>query len=62
MRNMNGPYVDIVLLEKSDIPPQVLAMDFDGDFDGHDQEIYAINTMSWDCRSVTTAVDFIESN
>jgi pimeloyl-ACP methyl ester carboxylesterase len=62
VRGMNGPYVDIVLLEESDIPPEVLAMDFDGDFDGHYQEIYAINTMSWDCRSVMTVVDFIESH
>lgn len=59
---MNGPYADIVLLDESDIPPDVLAIDFDGDFDGHYEENYAIDTRSWDCRSVTTVVDFMESH
>jgi hypothetical protein len=51
-----------LLLEESDVPPEVLAIDFDGDFDGHYEEIYAINTRSWDCLSVTTVADFIESH
>jgi acetyl esterase/lipase len=62
VQGLNGPFVDILLLEESDIPPEVLAVDFDGDFDGHYEEIYAINTRSWDCRSVTTVVDFMESH
>lgn len=59
---MNGPFVDILLLEESDIPPEVLTIDFDSDFDGHWEEIYAINTRSRDCLSATTAVDFMESH
>jgi acetyl esterase/lipase len=39
------------LLRESDIPDEILAMDFPGDIEGHYEEIYAINTKFWDCPS-----------
>lgn len=42
-------------LVEADIPHEVLALDYGG----HYEEIYAINTRSWDCLSARTVVDFI---
>ena len=42
-------------LLESDIPQEVLALDYGG----HYEEVYAINTRSWDCRSARTVVVLI---
>ncbi len=39
------------LLNENDIPDKIQAVDFPGDFEGHYEEIYAINTQFWDCPS-----------
>jgi acetyl esterase/lipase len=43
-------------LLESDIPQEVLALDYGG----HYEEIYTINTRSWDCLSVRTVVEFVD--
>jgi acetyl esterase/lipase len=60
--DLAGPFADILLLQESDIPPEVVALDFGGYFDGHYEEIYAINTRSPNCLSATTVADFIEAH
>ncbi len=56
---LGGPYVDIQEILASDIPPEVLAMSFGTTYDGHYQEMYAINTGSYDCLPARTVVDFL---
>ncbi len=61
---LHGPPVALRHLTESDIPPQVLALefpDFLGDVDGHYEEIYAINTASWDSVSGQAVADYIKS-
>ena len=57
---LNGPYVQLDLLHQNDIPPEILALDFPGDTDGHHQEIYAINTRNWDSRSTKMVASYLD--
>lgn len=59
VKALNGPYIDILKLEESDIPPEVLALSFGTTYDGHYQEMYAINTKNYDDLSTRTVVDFL---
>ncbi len=62
LTSVGGPFVDILQLQESDIPPEILAIDFGGYFDGHYEEVYAINTRNWNSLSTTTVVDFIQAH
>lgn len=57
---LNGPAVELKLLNESDIPQQVLDMDFPADYDGHYEEIYAINTVNWNSVSSQIVADYIQ--
>lgn len=55
---LGQPFVDLVKLEESDIPAQVLALDLGG----HYEEIYAINTRDFDSPSTRAVVDFVAAH
>ncbi len=57
---LNGPSVHLDILNKEDIPPEIYALDFPGDTDGHYQEIYAINTRNWDSRSSKMVAGYLD--
>jgi len=59
IKALNSPAVTIEFLNESDIPELILNKDFPGDFDGHYEEIYSINTEYWDCKSVRLVAEFI---
>ena len=58
---LNGPAVESKLINESDIPAKVLAIDFPADYDGHYEEIYAINTRDWDSSSSRLVAEYLES-
>ncbi len=53
--SLGQPFVDLVKLEESDIPAEVLALHLGG----HVEEIVAINTRNHDSASTRAVVDFI---
>jgi acetyl esterase/lipase len=55
---LGQPYADLVELEESDIPAEVLALGLGG----HYEEIYAINTRDHDSVSTRAVVDFIAAH
>jgi hypothetical protein len=57
---LNGPTVEFKLLNESDIPAEILAKDFPADYDGHYEEIYAINTVNWNSVSSQMVGDYIQ--
>jgi acetyl esterase/lipase len=60
IKALNGPTVELTYLSETDIPPEILQLDFPGDFDAHYQEIYAINTEYWDCKSAQIVAAFVQ--
>jgi len=57
---LNGPAVELKLLNESDIPAEILDVDFPADYDGHYEEIYAINTVNWNSVSSQMVADYIQ--
>lgn len=57
---LNGPDVQLLQLKKSDIPEEILQLDFPGDFDAHYQEIYAINTKYWNSVSSQMVAHYVQ--
>ncbi|MBN1345612.1 MAG: carboxylesterase family protein [Phycisphaerae bacterium] len=58
LSGIEGVTSEIRLLEESDIPAEVLELDFTG----HGLEIYAINTRDWDSVSTQVVVEFVEGH
>lgn len=58
---LNGPSVDLKLINETDIPDYILAVDFPADYDGHYEEIYSINSLSWGSRSAKLVAEFIQT-
>ncbi len=58
--DLDGPFVQLDSLNKEDIPPEIVVLDFPGDTDGHYQEIYAINTRNWDSRSTKMIAGYLD--
>ncbi|OQX95264.1 hypothetical protein B6I21_06330 [candidate division KSB1 bacterium 4572_119] len=58
---LNGPAVELKLLNESDIPQQILDMDFPADYDAHYEEIYCINTVNWNSVSSQMVADYIQN-
>jgi acetyl esterase/lipase len=58
VRALNGPYVDMIRLERSDIPAIWLTLPLPG----HILSGLSINTITPDSRSTTAVVEFIESH
>lgn len=59
-----GSPVSTSSIAEADIPPAVLALDFPNftaDIDGHYEEIYAINTLTWDSRSSELTAAYVKS-
>ncbi len=52
IEGLNGPQVEIARLNVTDIPQEIVDVDFPGETEGHYEEIYAINTKMW--NSVST--------
>jgi len=57
---LNGPPVELKLLNESDIPQEILDVDFPADYDGHYEEIYSINTINWNSVSSQMVAEFIQ--
>ena len=57
---LNGPFVELKLLNQEDIPPEIYAIDFPGNTDGHYDEIYSINTLNWNSVSSKMVAEFIQ--
>ncbi len=57
--DLNAPIVTLDRISESDIDPQILALDFPGNTDGHYHEIYAINTQLWNSRSAKMVAEFV---
>lgn len=57
---LSGPAVELKMLNESDIPQRVLDIDFPADYDGHYEEIYAINTVNWNSVSSQMVADYIQ--
>ncbi len=58
---LNGPSVQLKLLNEADIPPEILAVDFPADYDGHYEEIYSINTANWNSAATQIVASYIQS-
>lgn len=56
---MNGPAVELKLLNVTDIPKEVLDIKFPEGIEGHYEEIYAINTHNWNSVSTKMVAEFI---
>jgi hypothetical protein len=54
------PFVDLIRLKQSDIPPEIRE-EYQGDINGHLQEIFAIIPKYYNCKSAVTVADFIQS-
>ena len=55
---LGQPFVDLVMLEESDIPPEVLALGLGG----HVEEIVAINTRDHDSASTRAVTNFVAAH
>jgi hypothetical protein len=61
IKSLNGPQAALKQLAVTDIPPEIVAVDFPGEVEGHYEEIYAINTKYWSSVSTRMVADFITS-
>lgn len=59
--SLNGPQVTLKQLAVTDIPPEIVAVDFPMDTEGHYEEIYAINTKHWNSVSTQMIASFVTS-
>ena len=59
IKALNGPQVELQYLVESDIPQEILDVDFPGETEGHYEEIYAINTKMWDTRSTRLVAEYL---
>jgi len=57
---LSGVMVDLKRLTQADIPPEIVAVDFPGNSEGHWEEIYAINSKYWDSVPTKMVIDFIK--
>lgn len=55
---LGGPEVDLLILQESDIPSEVLALDLGG----HSEEIYAVNTRDHDSVSTRAVAEWVLSH
>jgi len=60
IQNMGNAVVEMKRLTQADIPPEIAAIDFPGDEEGHREEIYAINSRYWNSVSTRMVADFIK--
>jgi len=58
---LNGPFIELKILNENDIPLPVRQYDFPDGLEGHYQEIYAINTRDWDSRSSKMVAEFLQT-
>ncbi|HEX9971190.1 MAG TPA: hypothetical protein VGD14_03885, partial [bacterium] len=60
VKNLNGAIVEMKQLRQTDIPPEIIAVDFPGNSEGHWEEIYAINTKYRNSVPTKMVSDFIK--
>ncbi len=58
---LNGPFVELKILNENDIPLLVRQYDFPEGLEGHYQEIYAINTRDWNSASTRMVAEFFQN-
>ena len=58
---LNGPFVELKILNEDDIPPQVHQLDFPEERRGHHEEIYAINTRDWNSVSTKMVAEVFQT-
>lgn len=61
IKSFNHPLVELKKLTLADIPPEIVALDFPGDTEGHYEEIYAINTRYWNSVSTQMVAGFVSN-